>query len=413
MARNQYTLRMNNCNGTYIKDITSIQSLQFGRKKNDVGFLTLVVSGNDYDFSEFDEDYQLEVYRNVNGKNILQGDTCFFIETVELEVNGQCEEVITITCVDTIGLIQRRIVAFSQVLNSNYASKILEFYDNIIHLLAIYNFGAGTSDLNEANTITGYTPAGVFATTPALQSWNFAPYGSSVAALLNREFPIIITNPPTRSTLSGEFEFSGVNLLEAMQDVANASILRGENLWFDIDYTPAFGVSPQVFTFRTWVGVRGTDRSSGSNLVLVGPEFGNVNAVTITKDWSDYANVAYVNGQGDVDLKSWAGVRSTESSCKFGDREIFESSNVGQGNAIHQTEDLISEGRILLAEHRPQFTMQGRIINGQPYTFGENINYGDLLIAKYKTTELVVEISEYEISVDTGGEEINVPFSTV
>lgn len=411
-----YELRLLNPHGQYLFSLKDVSSLEYGRKKNDEGIAVVELDGSSYDFDAFQRDCILEIYKinEYTGKSELQGNTCWFLRKAELDVEDQTSEKITLTFYDTITLLSRRIVAWPGVADPNYPSIILDFLDNIIMLIAWYNFGEAVVSPTYANSsITGYTPSGTFSATPALESWQFDEFGPSPGDIIKRRFPITIPMPPTQSTLTGTHRFEFETVLKAMQDIAEASQLQGESLWFDIDYFPATVATPQSFVFRTWAKSRGTNRTTGNNRLVIGPEFGNMTDVRITKDWTTEVTLIYVGGNGDNELKDMASVSKNQPEAPFYPIESYISVNVGDGAGVHETSALQNEGNIELAKRSVFQVMDGQIISQSPTEFGKDFYYGDILVAKYKGYEKNVEVSEYKITVDSSGSKITIPFSTV
>ncbi len=411
-----YELRLLNPQGNYLFSLRDVSSLEYGRKKNDEGIAVVEVDGSSYDFDSFQRDCVLEIYKinEYTGKSELQGNTCWFLRKAELDVDDKTSEKITLTFYDTITLLARRIVAWPGVADPNYPSIILDFLDNIISLIAWYNFGDAVVSPTYANSsIPGYTPSGSFSATPALESWQFDEYGPTSGDIIKRKFPITIPMPATQSTLTGTHRFEFETVLKAMQDIAESSQIQGESLWFDIEYFPASVSIPRRFVFRTWVKNRGTNRTLGTNRIVIGPEFGNMTGVKITKDWTTEATLVYVGGNGDNELKDMASVSKNQPEAPFYPIEAYISVNVGEGAAINETEALRNEGQIELAKRSVFQVMDGEIISQSPTEFGKDFYYGDILVAKYKGYEKNVEVAEYKISVDSSGSKIVIPFSTV
>lgn len=411
-----YELRFLSPVGTYLFTLQNVSSVTFGRKKNDEGIAVVELSGDGYDFDIFDKDYILEIYR-VNpytGKNELQGNTCWFLRKAELEVEDQNTEKIILTFYDTVSLLSRRVVAWAGVADANYPSIILDYLDNIISLIAWYNFGPAVVSPTYANSgIAGYTPSGSFAATPAIESWQYDEYGSSVGDIVNRMFPIEIAVPASKSSLTGTHRFEFETVLKAMQDIAETSQLQGQSLWFDIEYIPATTLAKMKFLFKVWVGTRGVDRTQGVNRMVIGPAFGNLSNVKITKDWTEEVTLLYVGGNGDNELKDMASVSKNQPDLPFYPIEGYISVNIGDGTGVHETDALKNEGYTELAKKSTFQIMTGEVISQPPTEFGRNFFYGDILVAKHRGFEKFVEVSEYKITVDDGGEKIEIPFSTV
>lgn len=415
MAVVQYELRYYNCEGTFQFALEDIISINYGRKKNEEGICVVELSGASYALTSFDRDGILEIYRTNPITNItkLAGETCWFLRKVEISINSECETIYTLTFYDTITLIGRRIIAWDGVAAANYPSIMLEPLDDILNLIMRYNFGGGTTDPVYANAgIPFYTPGGVFALAPPIDSWQIKEYGTVQADLVNRQFPLIsIPRPNSQSTIPNTHRFELKNCLNAMQEIAEASDLLGESLWYDIEFLPSTSSSFAQFNFKTWVGVRGVDRTSGINLLTVGPEFGNLNNSKITYDWEDETTVMYVSGNGDDDLKDMAAVSVDAPNCPFYDIENIVSASFGLGANVHNTPELESAGRVELAKQQPKIGMSGDIISTKEFQFFDDFGYGDLVVAKFREFSQIVEVAEFNVSVDESGEEISIPLS--
>lgn len=412
---NSYELRFLNRYGQYLFSLDNVSSLQYGRKKNDEGIAVVEFPAQAYDFSLFDKDAILEIYK-VNpytGKNELQGNTCWFLRKAELNIESENEENITLTFYDTMTILTRRRIAWAGYHAPNYPSIMLEKLDSIIALIAWYNFGGGTIDPAFANSgIGGFTPAGPFSSLPPIESWQFDEYGTTIADLVNRQYPITITVPRGESALSNTHRFEFETCLKAMQDIAETAELQGESLWFDIEYTPATKTTDMQFIFKTWAGVRGVRRTTGLNRLVIGPEFKNMSDVSIIKDWTEEANIMYVGGNGEDEIKDMASVSVDYIDSPFYPIESYISENIGDGNGIHETQELINVGNIELAKKQRFLTLSGNIISKSPNEFGRDFFFGDILIGKFKTFERDVEVTEYTITVDENGEEVEIPFTS-
>lgn len=411
-----YELRFLSPYGEYLFNLNDVSSLTYGRKKNDEGIAVVELEGSTYDFDSFDRDCILEIYKinPYTGVSELQGNTCWFLRKAELEVEDRNTEKIVLTFYDTLTLLTRRIIAWAGVADPNYPSIILEYLDNIIVLIAWYNMGNAVTEPEYANSnITGYVPSGLFSATPAIESWQYDEYGSAPADIINRKFPIELPPPASLSSLSGTHRFEFETLLKAMQEIAESAQLQGESIWFDIEYLPATPEAPMNFLFKIWVGVRGADRTTDETRLVIGPEFGNMANVKVVKDWTTEATLVYIGGNGDNELKDMASVSKMQPDAPFYPIEAYISVNVGDGLGVHETEALQNEGTIELAKRSTFQIMSGEIISQPPTEFGRDFNYGDLLIAKYRGFEKKVEVAEYKISVDSGGETVEIPFSTL
>lgn len=413
-----YELRLYDAYGAYKFSIDDFVNLEYSRKANDLGIATITIYGSKHDVFDFQRDDRLEIYRYTNKNNkILVGDTCWFLRKQEVEIESDCSVTMILTFYDTIHLLTRRVVAWSGRLDVGYVSHLLQNYDAMLHLIMYFNYGAGTTSeiLNMNSLVTGVPAQNLTSlsgnTTSTIRSWQFLPYGSSISDLAKRRFDIILPIPSNDSTLSGTQRFENITCLKAMQDIANVSKLRGEKLYFDILYTPANTEVAETFTFKTWVNIRGNDRTNKYNKYIVGPQYGNLTDTSIIRDWENEATIAYVAGNGQDENKIYASARSSIiPNSPFYPIEIFGSEDFGDDElGIQNPAEGITAAQILLAESAAVETITGSIINNDKMDFFVNIQPYDVVIAEYKGFQQLVPLDEYNVTVSESGEEIIIP----
>jgi len=412
-----YELRLYDAYGTYKFNLDDFTSLEYSRKANDLGIATVTIFGGDYDITDFQRDDRLEIYRIDKRKKTLVGNTCWFLRKHEVPIESDCSTTTVLTFYDTMHLLTRRVVAWSGRLAVGYVSHLLQTYDSMLHLIMYFNYGQGTtSEILNLSALNTNVPSQNLrdlngAALGTIQSWQFTPYGSVIADLSNRRLPITLPLPPNQSTLSGTQRFEHLTCLKAMQDIANLSLLRGEKLYFDILYNPATTTSAATFEFRTWVNLRGSDRTFGNNVYIVGPQFGNLVDAAIVRDWESEATIAYVAGNGQDETKIYASARkSGVFNSPFYPIEIFGSESFGDDTAaVHNLPEGVAAAQVLLADNAASETLTGTIINSDSLDFFVNIQPYDKIVAQFKDFQQFIYIDEYNVSVDDSGEEITIP----
>ena len=404
MSLGKYELRYLDSDGNYLFNLEKIVSLQYGRKKNDEGIAVVELPGDLYDFSKFDSDHRLEIYRtdDTTGLSVLQGETCWFLRSAQVEIDGKCNETLTLTFYDTISLLKRRIVAWLGKDVANYPSVILEPFDDIIKYLYYYNFNDGTVDPTLANT--AFTPAGVFSSSPAISFWQTQVYNGD---LTERQFPITMQVPSSLSSVTPTIiKFDFENCLTAMQDVAENASLFDDNIWFDIVYTPASVSAVATFDFQTWTGIRGVDRSASPTQVIIGPEYGNLTNAVITRDWTDEITIFYAGGNGDNELR----IVNSATESRDVTKPFYPIEGFVNASNTDVAGNLVSDAQVSLVESRPIDSFSGTFISKPPTEFNKQFGYGDFVYIQFKDISSVAEVAEYEITVDSNGEEIQIPF---
>jgi hypothetical protein len=412
---NNYELRLHDAYGSYKFNIEDVISLEYSRKANNLGIATVTIYGTRYEPYDFNRDDRLEIYRLNNKKSkVLIGDTCWFLRKQEVQIDSDCNVTIVLTFYDTIHLLTRRVVAWAGRLDVGYVSHLLQNYDSMLYLIMYFNYGNGTtSEILNANALVPNVPAQNLTSLngnliSTIRSWQTLVYNSD---LTNRRLPITLPIPPNQSTLSGTQRFENITVLQAMQEIANVSNLKGEKLYFDIIYTPASPFSTAQFEFRTWVNIRGLDRTFGFNRIVVGPQYGNLTDTSILRDWETEATIAYMAGNGQDENKIYASAKSSVVvDSPFYPIEIFGSENFGdEVTGLQNPPEGISAAQVLLAENAAIETLTGTIINNDKLDFFTNVNPYDLIIAEYKGFKQLVALDEYNVTVDESSEEISIP----
>lgn len=417
LNQDSYELRIYDPFGAYKFTLDDVISLDYSRKANDLGIATIVLSGKNYDINDFNRDDRLEIYRYSNGLKQLVGQTCWFLRKQEIEIESVLNTTITLTFYDTIHLLTRRYVAWSGRLDVGYVSHLLQTYDSMLYLIMYFNYGAGTiSEILAINDLAINVPSQNLTDLNGLNvgtinSWQYQPYGTIATDLVNRRLPIRLGTPVNQSTLFGTQRFENLSCLKAMQDIANLSNLQGEKLYFDIIYFPATASSNSYFEFKTWVNLRGSDRTHLPNLYIVGPEYGNFTKAVLVRDWEAEATIAYMAGNGQDENKIYASARRDGIfHSPFYPIEIFGSDSFGDDTlGIHNPSDGISAAQVLLSENEFVETLTGTIINTEDFDFFNNIQPYDKIISAFRDFQIPIYLDEYNVKVDNKGEDITIP----
>lgn len=170
------------------------------------------------------------------------------------------------------------------------------------------------------------------------------------------------------------------NLLSIFQELCQASTTAGTYLAFDIlCLTPpnsgAFSIELQTFTLQ-----RGLDHRLTSNQpVLIGPDFGNLDDVTL--GFVNTTEVTYVYAAGQNESANQPLITSSDSArinlSPFNRRETFVS--VGQTADLAVIQD---EADTKLRAGRPLLTLTGTLIETDQARYGIHWNFGDYVTAQ-------------------------------
>lgn len=411
-CRSLWTLKYFDRFGGYLFDLP-YENFTLNRKKNDEGILTVQLPLGDLDFGLFECDYRIEVHKtNANtGVQSLWDNTCWFLRKIDLTVEssgGNCLETLELQLFDATSLLRRRIVSWLSKDSPMYPSIILEDTSALLSAIFFYNFKEGVTDPALLNTFfsPAYTPASPFDSSPAIDFWQLQVYSGNMNL---RQMPIRMEVPQRcENGTSIEVNVSFENVLVAMQTIAEGSELNGQLVHFDIVYTPATQANPADFLFKVWCGIRGNDRCNTgvTNRIILGPEYGNMANVTITKDYSDTANIVYVGGSGDNELREINSDFTTGCPSPFGNIEAFISAN-----NTESVFSLLTEAQTELVNRQPVIEVTGEYIAVPPTLFGVDFGPWDRVCFEYKDIQGAIDINEYTINVDSQGEQIDIPLT--
>jgi hypothetical protein len=371
----------------YIEDALSWDA---ARAENDTGSFTLILPPT-YSLGLFAVDNIIEFHRSDNDGQTwtLDGDTCWFIRDAYFSWDGG-KETIEVSGHDTIGLLDRRIVAWYAVANTelaqNYYSKKFGPADQSLWELFHENFGAGVIGYLE-----GDVPESVTAVYPATE----------------RQMPHVSSDPVRSDAPIVSVEFAWKQVLSAMKDICRAAAEEGVRLIFDIVYTPD---SDTPFVFRIWHTLRGVDRTQGSKRVVFSRRHENVSSISLRQAHRDEATWIHVGGPGQASLRIMQGVAAPWEIFKRSPFYPIESFIENTKTADQAT--LISTGKAELWRKRAKFEFSGEAKDGPLTRFGLSYRYGDRVVCEHRGVASTCRVSRYRITVSGGRETISVPFES-
>lgn len=160
---------------------------------------------------------------------------------------------------------------------------------------------------------------------------------------------------------------------------------------------------------------QGQDHSLGtSNPVIFSESFDNLLSTDYTVDTREYANVAYVGGEGEGSNRK---IITTGSGTGIDRREIFVdardiSSNEGEISTENYNSMLATRGQEALTEHSTTTLFDGNVNNTVNYKLGVDYNLGDIVqvVTSYGIS-LPARITEIIESDDVNGSLILPTFS--
>lgn len=259
MTGADYEIMLKNPAGQAIAILDDFVMLDSTRSVGAVGTTTISVPWNKYPNSFFPVDGIIEIWRQPQGfSSYLEGETIWFIRKTRKALSEQGEWVLELTAVDTIDIINRRIVAYTDM--SSYAV-MTTYADDLMK--AFWRSNAGDLAVDPTR--------------------NLLPFISTD--------PYFSMGPSLTKTAAWR------NLLTTLSEIDQAAFSAGIYTTYDIiSNIPASGISLQ---FKTYTGQRGKDhRQTSTAPVILDPERYSISAIENTFDATQLANFIYAGGEG-------------------------------------------------------------------------------------------------------------------
>lgn len=357
--------------GNQLAKIEQAIRWQFVRTANDLGWFNLTLGKVDPRLLSVDN--LLEFYRTPLGSAPVLMGVGFLRSwvygedptgSVSVELNGP----------DQMDLLNRRIVAYVE--ETAMWDKGPDYADDLMKDVVSENMGPTSTD----------------------------PWYNRGRAYPASHFSIAPKESLGRSDTQMVIQFREV--LAVLQDMADYSswpssddAFIGTPVWFDLDY-----IGPAEFMFRTWVPIRGIDRTLGTNVapLVFSRQAGNLSNPRLRFDYSDEVNIAYGLGPGTGDNR----MVDPENDVP---RERLSIWNLQEGVAPAQEEDTLIGVAVRayhkMQEKRPHVIFEGELVDTPQTRFGVDWGYGDIVAVRFQGMEFDGRVDGYNYTMDEEGRE--------
>lgn len=373
-----YNIRYTDPLGNILVNVINFISLEYARKQNEVGKLQLVLPARDYSIDSFifgqkpRVDCRIEVWRKIHNNNqYLDTETAWLMRDFSSERRSSGEQVYIIEAVDSIDILDRRIIPYNEGMELLYADKSQEA-DDMMKAIMEENFGPTALDADRD-----------------LSDW----------VIIQGDFTLA---PSIRKS------FSRRNVLTTLKEIAEASLDLGTPLFFDLVYLP----DTAQFEFRTYIDHRGPDRSvSGSNSpIIISEKTGNLTDASIEYDHSDSRNFIYAGGQSAGQVRSvWEEYDTNDINMSpFNRRELFVNAS-----DTDDDDELETEAQHALEQNRGRVIFGGKIVDTNYIRYGVHYRYGHKITAEFENKQYDCVVDAISVKVDEGGERIDARLKSV
>ncbi len=365
----EYQIILHDAFGNQLAYLDNFYRLEYARKVNDIGALSINLP-DDWDINLFKVDGRIAVMRSVGGPLYLEGETLWLIRKIERILSDTGEIFKRISCVDTVDLLRRRIVAYhagSAQAEKNVATAVDDMMKDIVD----ENMGATATD--------------------TARDWS-----SLVSIQPDLSQCIVVTKA-----------FAYRNVLTVLQELAKLSFeADGTYLAFDIVAT-----GMDTLQFRTYTEQRGIDHrvAVGQPSITFGPEWGNATTAERTFDHSEEWTYVLAAGQGEEAARDWSeGIDATRTGISpFGRIEYFrDARHVPLGSAAL----LADEQEAALYEGRPRRSFTASVLDTASCTYGLHYRFGDRVTVQFGKESFDARIEGIHVTLEGGAETFDPTF---
>jgi hypothetical protein len=187
------------------------------------------------------------------------------------------------------------------------------------------------------------------------------------------------------------------SLLEALRKTSDASVEAGTPVFFDI-----VNPTPSTFEFRTYIGQRGTDRTTGSARIVFAPEFGNLSDPKFSVDRMDEYTSVIVGGAGVGEARAFEQITDDTRATQSAFNRIVRFIDARSGSSS----SLTSEGEAALRQGTPIRSFSGDILDTPANQYQVDWDFGDKIVASWAGQTLNVEIRALAGAIQRDGREL-------
>jgi hypothetical protein len=357
--------------GIQLAKIERAVEWQFVRTANDLGWFTVRLGTIDPRLLSVDN--LLEFYRTpIGSAPVLMG--VGFLRAWQYAEDDTGSVSVVLNGPDQMDLLARRIVAYTDP--ESTWNKGPDYADDLIKDVVSENMGPTSTD----------------------------PWYNRGRAYPASHFSIAPKQSLGRSDTQLTFQFRDV--LAVLQDAAaysgwpsSDSAFTGLPVWFDLDY-----IGAAKFLFRTWVPIRGIDRTLGTAIapLVFSRQAGNLSAPALRFDYTTEKNIVYGLGPGIGENR----MVDPENDVP---RENLSIWNLREGicPATEETtlQGVANRAYSKMQELRPRVVFEGQLIDTPKTRFGIDWGYGDIVTVRFQEMEFDGRIDTFDFRMSKDGEE--------
>ncbi len=370
MARATYEVWVYDRNGIRSAVIDPVINLSYALTVNAPGAMTLLVPDDELDDELLLEDTQFEVWRTPDGgAPIREGETLWLLQssTRGIASDGRYRRIVATAAMDVLSRRHVKALAGSAgaLLTGHTADNMMKVYAE-----AAFGATAGTFDFGAAS---------------ASRSWN----GTVNIA------PLQSFGPSTTKDASYR------NLLQVCQEIASTAATEGEPVYFDVVWNSNTATEGNLLEFRTYIEVRGVDRTDS---LLVSYERGTLGGtVEVTTQYKGTASAVYAlgGGVGAARLVGHAGDVARIYASPLGLRETVINVSGTEGQTA-----LDQEAGAELYRRRARAVLTGELQDIDGARYGLDWGFGDKIRAEFDALSFEARVNAVTVTLRGGVESV-------
>lgn len=355
-------------NANRLADLNAFESFDLVRVENGVGALTLTLPYSAVPYSYWKRDGLITLERTppAGGSPALFLEQVYFITGRRRKIDDDGAQRVIITAQDANGLLRRRAVLYAA--GTSQADKTDNAGD-VMRAIVRENLGASASASRQIAALTVGSDLGDGASVSKAFAWR--------------------------------------NVLQVLQELAQASVTAGTYIAFDLVCTTQPGAGTLGLEFRTYASQRGQDHrypSGAAGPVLLGPDFGTLAGADYGEDFADEINYVTALGQGEgaarVTANSSDTTRSGSSPYALCEATV-DARNTASSTAVQDEADGALRAGL------PARLFSAQVVDTAGVRFGVEYSWGDYLTAQAFGDSFDCRLPAVRVRLDGSGEKIS------
>lgn len=365
-------------------------------RANKVGVLVLELPAeycspvSTYAIGSFGQDYRIELRRFIDNTPTLVGETCWFVVYLAIIQGADGNRRLRVEAESALGLAGRRTIAYKS--NDNASDLEPKLADNQLKRVMRDHFSLIATSYNTAPTAD--------------------PIRTAIAPYMTIDYP----PGPGLSTVDVEMNVAHGPVLNALNQIADASFAKGEPLFFDIQQIS--DTANPFLEFVTGIDQLGIDRTQttgGVNAVVIdtSDSGGSISDYTLAMDWKESAYRVYAGSQGRGEEQVFqtadhASLASLITTDPFALREAY----IGTNELTTDTQKILDQAQAELTKLLPKTTITGTFAENETFQWGVDWDFQDRLTVFSDGLFIDVFVETLDGELNNGEEKITGTFST-